>query len=1088
MSAAPLPAQMPPATTPPPTVIPPSLTPTGTAPPVVGAGSEAATTAGVPARRLSPEGKPVFNLLFPANVPVSIDQVLLMLKSQSGVTVTPMGLAKGQQIPGPLLKDVTVEEALRAICAQRDWVFWRDRATGNYSISDRAWYEQNILKGTVVQRVIRTVNIPAADAAKAVERMKSAVGEITFDARTNQIFVTDLLPVVEAIERTIRLLDQRVFLRVFTIKHADPKQVMDVLQDYKSPPGRLELIAKMRQIIAEDTYENVQRMEVMVDILDRGPEMRVYDLNNLDFEGKAIQDLQDYLDKDILTEGAYLKFDQQNAVMILRDLPTVHEEVAKLLKWVDKPARQIYIQAEIVETNFTHSFDLGIDWTFSGEHTDLRTQTAATGGTGGAGGPGGTNIAAFQQSAQSTGQLGFRELAEQTLAAAATAKPQDTVNITAGGAGLMLDALTKHAHAVFKAVMEDTETRILAQPRVLVKNRQSADITDGGTISYPTTTYYGGTPYGGQPTTGGYNPYIPSVGSGVVPTGVTLTVDPSVMNNGLIELRATLTNVSGITKSSKLGGQDYTLVDTTNQTLDTVLVIPDGQTRMIGGMIQNRETETVNGIPYLKDIPWIGPLAFGSYSRKPVSRRTLLMFITPTIVQERAHKYVAPPDDNEMTPPTFYEKASEQASWSAAAVKRAMEQAIKETEAKYPGFPMPRPAAEETTRTGMVPLPPLTLRHTTETAETQKPSPGRLPVEEQPATKLPKGEIPPEPLPSTPTLPRMEPRMTAPPTSPTLAPLLPPMLPPLLPPMPPGPATPRVPAATTTPTSPPVTAEKPSAAAVTPLPLPPVPRATATPATTTTARTGKPVKPPIAAAPTSPVAARKTPVRPKRTPTIEAGRTPLAPTPTPFPPAPPTSPTAERKPPKAALPPVTFPATGTALVQRSPVEVFAGSRRPSDLPEPAPARPSGQATMAQLTTTPLEGPDVSSYELTVMGPGGRATSASPGGLGAPPPALGTLAIPLETLATAAGPPAPPAPPPGAVSLTRPTGTVVSGQPPAGLAARPAAPAGPGRPAGSATPYGSRPGINPPTGPPGATPTYPPYRRPTPYGRTPRPPR
>jgi len=714
-----------------------------------------------PVRRLSPEGKPVTTLIFPK--PTPIDRILLKIKLDTGANVTAVGKAKGQTIPGPTLKDVTVEEALRWIAAQKDWVWYQDKTTGGYVICDRQYYEKNVLKTQVVQRVIHPKNISAEDARKAVERMITPnVGSITADARTNQVIVTDLLPVVEAIERTIRLLDQKVFVRVFTIKNADPKTVFDFLQEYKSPPGRLVLNPQMRQIIAEDTYENIQRMEVMVDILDRGPEMRVYDLNDVDFEGKSLEDLKNYLSEQIITQGAYLQFDPKNGVMILIDLPSVHEKVKKILEAVDRPARQVYIQADIVETRFSHEFKLGIDYMVA---DDLLTPPPTLTGGGSGPPPPGTSSKGsptfpwsgtpFQRTADTTDKnLGFSDIA---IAGTAKAIHDRYPVFTGGSTGIALDYLSRHARLRFNAVMSDSETRILAQPRLLVKNRQPADFTDGGTLPYVTTTYYGGgyAGYGGYG--GAYSPYIPSVAPGSVPTGVTLSVEPSIMNNGLIDLHITLTNVSGDLREVTSFDRTVEVPQTSNQTLDTTLVIPDGQTRMIGGMIENRESNSVSGIPFLKDIPVLGPVLFGSSKRSP-TRRTLLMFITPSIVQERARKYRVPPDEDEKTPPSFYE----QASWSAAAVKRAVEAALEETKKKYPTFEFP--SIEETTPAATTPskttvLPVVRLEHalTTPTARVER-------------GEGVKGEAPI----STATIEQLLPPVLPPPTSPTLRPILPP--------------------------------------------------------------------------------------------------------------------------------------------------------------------------------------------------------------------------------------------------------------------------------------------------------------------------
>ncbi|MBM3335409.1 hypothetical protein FJY63_12175, partial [Candidatus Sumerlaeota bacterium] len=577
-------------------------------------------------------------------------------------------------------------------------------------------------------------------------------------------------------------------------------------------------------------------------------------------------------------------------------------------------------------------------------------------------------------------------------------------------------------------------TRVLAQPRILVKNREIGAFTDGGTMSYATTTYYGGG-YGGygQYNQGGYGGYVPSVAPGSIPTGVNLMVEPTVMNNGLIEIHVTLDNVSGTRNPTKLAGQDYDLVDTTNQNIDTTLVIPDGQTRMIGGMIENRETESTQGIPYLKDIPFIGPIVFGKKTQDPISRRTLLMFISPTVVQEETRKYATPPDESEMTPPTFYE----QASWSAAAVKRAVEKAMKQAESEY-GVSMPA-AGAKVTEAPEAALAPVALEHgeTTKTVGREKPTSPALPAaERQPTTK---------PV--------------------ELTPLATPILP-----------EPKPPATTSTP---PQAEKRPAVKAASPTKQlgekPPSPAAKVTTPTTTGKLSAK-----VAPQPIGRTVSDKS----------EVSRT---------------SPSLERiAVPGAKLPDQTkkleLPTTGTVMLESGPPAVVLSSRRPGDLPLPrAPVLgPVGlvESKPAGSTSQPAE---ISSYEVTVIGPDGLPATAEPSGQWLQPVALGTLPIPAELLAPAgsaaaaalvavpAGTAPPAAPRLGTILFGGAQGTApVPVQPGVGAVRPPSAAPPPGyvaRPA--TTPYGTATVASPYGAPVPARPAL--SARPTPYSPYARPP-
>src|SRR5690606_4297501 len=83
-------------------------------------------------------------------------------------------------------------------------------------------------------------------------------------------------------------------------------------------------------------------------------------------------------------------------------------------------------------------------------------------------------------------------------------------------------------------------------------------------------------------------------------------------------------------------GEAYTGVGRTNQELVTTMWGPSGATRVIGGLVSDSKREARSGIPGLMKIPFIGPALFGSYTKSPEDnrRRNLLIFVTPTIVEE----------------------------------------------------------------------------------------------------------------------------------------------------------------------------------------------------------------------------------------------------------------------------------------------------------------------------------------------------------------------------------------------------------------------------------------------------------------------
>lgn len=153
---------------------------------------------------------------------------------------------------------------------------------------------------------------------------------------------------------------------------------------------------------------------------------------------------------------------------------------------------------------------------------------------------------------------------------------------------------------------------VQAEPSVTILNNRTAELISGSQVPFVPTAGGAGTSLTGP------------IQVERVQTGVTLRVTPSVTNNRQIMMRVETIN-SGATFSP-----NGTLID--NNSSKSELLVPDGQTVVIGGLTQTTVQLTKSGIPLLVDLPIIGHL-FG-YTNRQETRRDLLILITPHIVDE----------------------------------------------------------------------------------------------------------------------------------------------------------------------------------------------------------------------------------------------------------------------------------------------------------------------------------------------------------------------------------------------------------------------------------------------------------------------
>jgi type IV pilus assembly protein PilQ len=153
---------------------------------------------------------------------------------------------------------------------------------------------------------------------------------------------------------------------------------------------------------------------------------------------------------------------------------------------------------------------------------------------------------------------------------------------------------------------------VQAEPSVTILNNRTAELISGSQVPFVPTAGGAGTSLTGP------------ISVERVQTGVTLRVTPSVTNNRQIMMKVETIN-SGATFSP-----NGTLID--NNSSKSELLVPDGQTVVIGGPTQTTVQLVKSGIPLLVDLPVIGRL-FG-YTNRQETRRDLLILITPHIVDE----------------------------------------------------------------------------------------------------------------------------------------------------------------------------------------------------------------------------------------------------------------------------------------------------------------------------------------------------------------------------------------------------------------------------------------------------------------------
>ena len=607
-SAAPTPASAPvPPPTPAPAAAPVSPAPTPSPAAAVSSPSDDTTPgpvsegagAGEAAR---PGGEKTASVLYTKPTPISI--LIDDVKDQTGVKIVLCGKASALKIPYSG-SDLTAEAFLNSISGANK-LRWRKVPDG-YELWDEESYNNEVTPTLVQQKVFVPVYVSAKylyEAIKGSNVLTPKVGNVAVDERTNKVMVSDLPEKLALVQDIVNLLDEPQFTRVFYVRYAVIKDVVEKIKQFKSEAGTIEFDEIAHLIIVRDIMANIQRMETMIDLLDVRQIGRVYNLNSVGLGAKDLDKLQKNLEL-LVTKSAFMMIDDARGLLILRDTPEVHEDVVKFLQVFDRPIDQVRIEAELLDVDQSSVFSYGMEYAVSGD-----LPSAVADGL----------IPNFGDKGTVPGNpFGFVNYKNEFPLG------------TAGNGGLSVSYLSSRIKAQLSAAMSDVNTLIVSQPRVIVKNREKVTLNDTKSvpiaqINLMPSGYYG---TGGTATSS-------AVGTMDAVGGLKIEIEPTIAPTGLVEMTVFIENstVEPVTLQSGLAGQTVQGVNRATDSIDTVLIIPDGETRVISGLIHRSQGDTKSGVPYLMKIPVVGPFLFGKTDKKE-RVRNLLFFVTPTILREQ---------------------------------------------------------------------------------------------------------------------------------------------------------------------------------------------------------------------------------------------------------------------------------------------------------------------------------------------------------------------------------------------------------------------------------------------------------------------
>jgi len=303
-----------------------------------------------------------------------------------------------------------------------------------------------------------------------------------------------------------------------------------------------------------------------------------------------------------LSRRGSVEVDGRSNTLIITDVKENIDAIRQLVVLLDQPEPQVEIETRIVIANKNFSRDLGVQL----NALAINTTTGGTAGFGTApgsplaGGTGNTNTIGLRPSGipqgilNSTGALGAN-------------LPSTVIGLTTGLIG------TAQISALITAAENKGNARIVSTPRVTALNNRKAEISSGQQI--PVTT-----PQTGAGGSGGVLLFTTTF----VSVPLRLEVTPQITDAGTVVLHV-ITENNTVNTAIAINGTPG--IDT--QRMETEVLVPDGGTTVVGGVLADNENEIINRTPGLGGIPILGNL----FKRKLIARQSseILFFITPHI-------------------------------------------------------------------------------------------------------------------------------------------------------------------------------------------------------------------------------------------------------------------------------------------------------------------------------------------------------------------------------------------------------------------------------------------------------------------------
>lgn len=472
----------------------------------------------------------------------------------------------------------------------------------------------------IVTRIIQVKNVTSAQLVPILRPLIPQEGHLAAYPDTNVLIISDRRQNVDRLMKIIEQIDRvsDSSIEVITLQHASAAEVVRILNSLQTPAAKgvkknaTKLVADERTnsiLISGDPTARL-RSRVIIEHLDtpfdnEGNAQVIYlKYANATDLVQVLTGVSENLDETKQAGGAAAKgkpklpiniqADEASNALIITAPPDQFRALQAIIRKLDIRRAQVLVEAIIAEVSYDKAKQLGVQWIVDGSPDDK-------------------------------GPIGVINLGSPAISDIASSVVAETGVPLGPGTSLAFGRFNSdriNFAAVIQALESDSTSNILSTPTITTLDNQEAEIVIGQNVPFITGSYS---------TTGGVsnsvNPFQTVQREDV---GLTLKVKPQINEGNSIQLEIEQ-EISSINASASTGTSD---IVTNKRTIKTVVIVDDGNTIVLGGLLEEDLQHTEDKVPVLGDIPLLGALFRANRTTK--IKRNLMVFLRPVVIRDDA--------------------------------------------------------------------------------------------------------------------------------------------------------------------------------------------------------------------------------------------------------------------------------------------------------------------------------------------------------------------------------------------------------------------------------------------------------------------